>query len=246
MSSYPLSGECVHCGHYNKVLTWDHVFPKAWYPDTTSPLLEKWQIPACKPCNQRYGKIEDDLLLHLGLCLEPSDAKSSGITEKVLRALNPDFAKSAKDRRHRLARRQKILRETFRAGEVPQDGFFPHFDKPSDQWREPPVGIRLNADYIDLLTVKIVKGITYIEDGYIIKPPHEVSVHILRDRDAAPIEALLLKLGVMYAREPGIVVMRATAIDEPKTAMYSIEIWGRLKMYASVRDTRIPLQTLIQ
>ena len=40
-------GRCVHCLKDNVVLTSDHMFPKAWYPDATPENLEKWQFPAC-------------------------------------------------------------------------------------------------------------------------------------------------------------------------------------------------------
>ena len=43
------------------------MFPKAWYPDATPKDLEKWQIPSCLDCNQRYGKIENDLLGRVAL-----------------------------------------------------------------------------------------------------------------------------------------------------------------------------------
>jgi hypothetical protein len=45
---------------------------------------------------------------------------------------------------------------------------------------------------------------------------------------------MLNRYGKVYAREPGIIVSRATAIDDKKTSFYSIEMWGQVKMYASV------------
>jgi hypothetical protein len=242
MASYPPPGDCVHCGQFNRALTWDHVFPKSWYPDTTPPNLEKWQIPVCTPCNQEYGKLEDDLLLRIGLCLDPSDSRSSGITEKVIRALNPKFAKSAKDRRHREARRQKILRESFSPSKMPGDAFFPHFDRPASGSTQSPFGVRMCATHIEKLTIKIVKGITYLEDGYIIKDPYRIATFVLHDKDAVSLVSLLIKSGTTYAREPGIVVTRAAALDDFKTAVYSISIWSRLDMYAIVghKDHMVP------
>jgi hypothetical protein len=119
---------------------------------------------------------------------------------------------------------------------MPSDAFFPHFDKADGLWTEPPVGIRLNANHLTKLTIKIVKGITFLEDGRIIKLPYRVATFVLRDLDAAPIVALLAKNGTIDAGEPGIVVSRGTAFDDKNTAIYAIEIWGRLKMYAAVTD----------
>jgi hypothetical protein len=172
MSTYPKPGYCVHCGLYFKALTWDHVFPKSWYPDTSPLDVEKWQIPSCKQCNKDYGKLEEELLIKIGLCLDPSDYRSSGIADKVLRALNPSFAHSNKDRRVREGKRRKILREAMQGDQIPFQGLFPNFDRADPGWTEPPIAVLLKADDIRKFTTKIVKGITFIEDGYIINEPY--------------------------------------------------------------------------
>ena len=53
-------GKCVHCLKDVEERNSDHVFPESWYPDSTPPNLEKWQIPSCIPCNSEYGKLEQD------------------------------------------------------------------------------------------------------------------------------------------------------------------------------------------
>ncbi|MEK6869162.1 MAG: hypothetical protein AABX63_01715 [Nanoarchaeota archaeon] len=178
--------------------------------------------------------MEEDLLVRLGLCIDPKDYKSAGISEKALRALNPDFAKNNKDRRLREAKRNKILREAWQGDQIPREGMFPNFDKPTGWTSEPPVAIGIRADSVDKLAVKIVKGITYLEDGKVIKEPYRVQSFVLKDGDAQPIIFALLKFGKIYAREPGITVFRAVANDDPNTAVCSIEIWGRIKLYAHV------------
>lgn len=237
MISYPQPGECVHCGRSFRALTWDHVFPKSWYPDTTPPNLEKWQIPACKQCNKEYGKLEEDLLIRIGLCLDPKDYQSLGIPEKVIRALNPRDAKNQRDRRLRELKGRKIFREMLSADKFPREGLFPNFDRPDAGWDEPPVALRINADHIKRFTEKIVKGITYLEDGHIIREPYRVQTFVLQDKDAAQVVLMLHKLGKIYAREPGILVHRGVAHDDRKTAIYSVTIWGRLKLYAHVGDS---------
>ena len=59
MAKNPEKGKCVHCLKVPVDRTWDHMFPKAWYPDTTAENLEKWQVPSCRECNQRLGKLEN-------------------------------------------------------------------------------------------------------------------------------------------------------------------------------------------
>jgi len=62
---------CVHCLRFFKVLTSDHVFPVSWYPETTPDNLEKWQMPSCKKCNEKYGKI-DILINNAGISMRAS------------------------------------------------------------------------------------------------------------------------------------------------------------------------------
>jgi hypothetical protein len=62
MAKNPGRGQCVHCLKGTQERNWDHVFPKSWYPDTTGADTEKWQIPSCLSCNDRYGKLECDLI----------------------------------------------------------------------------------------------------------------------------------------------------------------------------------------
>src|SRR5665213_1448248 len=115
----PPPGKCVHCLIDFHVLTWDHVFPTSWYPNTTPADLEKWKFPSCEPCNLRYSKIEQSLLIAFGLCLTPGEAISAGIPEKALRAAKPEFATNEKDRQARLAMRNKILSQAKKTSGVP-------------------------------------------------------------------------------------------------------------------------------
>src|SRR5713101_2012146 len=104
---------CVHCLQESDERNWDHVIPTSWYPDTTPEDLERWKIPSCTKCNARYGAIENEILLRLGLCLSPGDIQAAGIAEKALRAIKPEFARSERDRRAREAKRRQIRSELF-------------------------------------------------------------------------------------------------------------------------------------
>src|SRR5580704_2378724 len=66
-------GKCVHCLKDVDARNSDHVFPESWYPDSTPPGVEKWQIPSCIRCNSDYGKLEQDFFVKVGLCLDPFD-----------------------------------------------------------------------------------------------------------------------------------------------------------------------------
>lgn len=95
------SGKCVHCLRDVPELTWDHIFPVSWYPETTPRNIAKWKAPSCAWCNKHYGVLEQDLLICLGLCVSPYDEKSKGIAQKALRSIDPRQTKNHRDAKAR-------------------------------------------------------------------------------------------------------------------------------------------------
>src|SRR5215831_12374580 len=51
--------------------TYDHVSPSCWYPDSTPSNVQRWTVPSCSRCNRELGAVEQELLLRLGLCVDP-------------------------------------------------------------------------------------------------------------------------------------------------------------------------------
>lgn len=234
MAKRPQPGRCVHCLEVFQELTWDHVFPEAWYPDTTPMNLEKWKIPSCLSCNALHAKGEAELLVRIGLCVDPDNPDNAGIVDKALRALTPSAAKNERDARARAADRQKILDQVFKGPAIPYQAIYPHFGpQPGihDQEIE-RVAVPISATALRRLTEKIVRGLTYIEDGKFVERPYRIKQYVLSDEGAGPVKELLLRFGKMYEQGPGITVMRAVVPEDEMTAMYGIEIWGRLTAYA--------------
>src|SRR5262249_30434678 len=161
-------GRCIHCLNYYDQLTSDHVFPKGWYPDTTPANLEKWQAPACSGCNGKHGANEDDLRIKLGLCISPDHASASGIPEKVYRALNASKAKDEKDARARMGKKKQILEQAVKFDSLPES-VIPNFNGGERQGRNDYLAVLLPEEGLGLLVNKIVRGITYIEDGRFIE-----------------------------------------------------------------------------
>lgn len=228
-------GRCVHCLEGFDSLTSDHVFPDSWYPETTPENLEKWQMPACTECNRIHGRMENDLLLRFGLCIDPEEHKSLGIAHKALRSVDPTQAKKAKDGEHRLKRRHKVMRSLISPDSIPEEAIFPNFGKHEGFPSEDQPGVPIAHSDLVMLGEKLVRGITYVVDGRFIENDHKVEVFFIRDDAAAPIVAQLQKHGTIYEREPGIKVTRVVPHDMPTSALFSIEIWGKLRMYAAVQ-----------
>src|ERR1700730_5777846 len=117
MPKPPPPGPCVHCCRLFDELTWDHVFPKAWYPHDTPENLAKWKIPACLKCNREYGELEQDLLLRLGMSIGREEARASGIADKVIRSMDPSAAHDEKDRAARARRHSGLGKEMVDVGD---------------------------------------------------------------------------------------------------------------------------------
>ncbi len=225
---------CVHCLEWfeRDEITRDHVFPRSWYPDTTPANLEKWQIPACRRCNRLHGKIEERLLVHLGLCLDRAELKSVGVSAKALRSIDPSFATDNRDRRHRHARRQKILRSLHRAEEAGLQ-HLPGFEL------RPGIGNQVSTAVakrdLEALAQKLVRGIMHVTMGSYIEADHQVNVFFLHSAAAQPIVHPIRKLGTVHHRGPGISITRAVVPEDPQSGLFHIKIWGRLHMYVVVK-----------
>ena len=121
----PFPQQCVHCLRHSQEMSWDHVFPVSWYPDTTPENEEKWKIPSCVRCNGEYGRLEQDFLTRVALCLNPEDPACAGIVERVMNSLNPELATTPRERRARVAKRGQIRAELLEGTAIPTEATYP-------------------------------------------------------------------------------------------------------------------------
>jgi hypothetical protein len=230
----PSPGKCVHCLSEDVERTWDHVFPRAWYPETTPADLYKWQIPSCNRCNRELGKIEEDLLFRLGLCVNPIP-ETADIIKKAQRSYKPEFAKNERDRAARAARMARLQNEMIDGPNIQRSAIYPGL---GERWGRPPtqgLGILVPANGFRRLTEKIVRGLYFLEDKKFIEPPYVIEFYALTDDAALPIKEQLDRFGEEYTRGPGILIRRAVALDDSMSAIFEIVVWAQFKMYASVR-----------
>ncbi|MCK1636831.1 hypothetical protein IVA95_04325 [Bradyrhizobium sp. 157] len=231
MAKNPGKGRCVHCLKEGVERNWDHVLPKSWYPDTTAADMEKWQIPSCVACNDRYGKLERDLIGRLGLTLDANNPASAGLAEKALRAINPDAAKNEGDAAARNDRAKKILGEMYKGDELKGKNVVPGLGEGWDRPLEEQLGISIPEESLPAMTEKIVRGITLREDGAFIEPDQKIQSFLVKDGDVNVVKEMLDRAGKVFKREPGLVVRRARSKGGD---LYEITFWDQLKMYATV------------
>jgi hypothetical protein len=239
MTKHPPPGMCVLCLKPSTHLTWDHVFPKSWYPLTTPPNIEKWKIPACSQCNKKFGKLEEELLLCLGLCVDPQEQKSLGINDKVLRAINPLYAKNDRDKKFREAKRRRIIEQLRIYDTVPKKGILPNFIPYPSKKHNGYAFINIPEDYLFKLGEKIVRGITYLSNKVFLDETYNIKVDFIENNKAEAVAKTIEKQGVTNNIGPGILVKYAITSDRV-LSLWLIEIWGKLKMYVTVIKSHQP------
>ena len=227
-------GRCVHCLREVEERNWDHVLPASWYPEATPPDLEKWTAPSCFECNSEYGKLEQDLLIRFGLCLDPHSAAAKGIVDKALRSIKPEYGRNAKDREARLKKQKEILGEMRRFPELPNRGIFPNFGPAHLAGPDGYYGVLLDKKKIERLTEKIVRGVAFVQDKIFIDENYDLAIYFLEDSGATPVVRMIAQYGVQLHRGPGLIVKRAVIPEDPRAGLYAIEIWQRAKMYAAI------------
>ena len=227
-------GKCVYCLEYFENLTSDHVFPKSWYPETTPNHLEKWQVPSFAACNNKYGKLENDLIQRFGLCVDPQEFASLGISDKVLRALNPRYGKSPNDKAHREKRRDKIIKQLSAASDFPKAAFLPGFD--SDRYSNVKNlnALLISDDDIKLLSQKLIKGITYIENKSYLDQRFIIEVFPASDQESNEISKIVDDSLIYYEKGTGIKIGIARVGKHPNEGYFKIKIWNRINIIGIV------------
>ncbi len=227
------SGRCAHCLWYFDVLTSDHVFPLSWYPETTPSDLEKWQMPSCDECNKKYGKIENDLLRHFGLCLDGTQEAAKGIPQKAVRAISPKAGRDPKDSCCRQQLLQKTLREALKGSDVPTSAVLAGFGRSPSQDTSDAIGILVGVTELKSLAEKLVRGVTYISTERYIENDHEIETYFDVNQGAVFAEATD-KIGTRRHCGPGIVVLHAVAPDDPVSGIFDFTLWGTFRFWVVV------------
>jgi len=239
-----LPGRCVHCLKNFDQLTWDHVLPESWYPEGSAE-LEKWKVPACEPCNRHLGKLEQDLLIKLGLCLDPKEVASIGIPEKVLRSLDPAAGHTERDSKYRAKKREKVISGIKVLNDLPQRGIFPNFG-PDPNIKYPEyASVLISEEEVSRFAEKITRGIAFVADSSFIEDGYEVKTFVIEEPKAAEIRQLIEEGGIVFERPPGFVVKRRLVENERVGGLYLIEIWSRFRMYVTVAPKDLAKRLLI-
>ena len=76
------------------------------------------------------------------------------------------------------------------------------------------------------MTEKVVRGITFREDGDLIEPDQKIEFFLVKDEDVQEVKEMLDRAGKEFKREPGLVVRRARSAAGD---LYEITFWDQVK-----------------
>ena len=224
---------CIHCPRVGT--TRDHAFPNSWYPTSTPPIVQRPTVPSCDHCQNKFSKIEKELLVRLGLCMNPTLAEASGISTKALRSLGVGVFLSPNEKRHRYTHRGKILSEmapiSSHQGELnllPGASRGDWFPASASNMLVPVSDTMLRE-----VLAKIVRGLEYKRATRYIDQPYELEIHLADPGKVAAADKVFL-VGREYQLGPGFKYYRRVAREDQGTVLYRMVIWGSITCYASI------------
>lgn len=218
-----------------KKLTRDHVIAKSWYPTSTPPNTEKWKVNSCIRCNHTFGKIEQEMLIRFGLCLDPDDPASASIVQNAMASINPDLGTSKRDKRARQALKEKILRDVQRVDTLPTKGLLPDFRRNWDRGSRHMV--LLPGRELHRIIRKWVRGLHYLTLGRLLPLSIKIDVFHVTDEVASLAFHDIEPYAPTHIKPPGIFVMQASVTEgNVAETIYRFVLWNQYKVCASVSE----------
>jgi Protein of unknown function (DUF2934) len=172
----------------------------------------------------------------LACCMNPTKPAAKGLYERVRRTMGIGVeGLSEEEKRHREARRRKLLREARPYSLEVQPhiipGLGPHPEAPVSSQMQ----LTIEAEDIDAVVKKIVRGCEYwLAGGRIVEPPYEIEVFFPTETPELVGQLLTaFALGPVHLG-PGLRIRRGGAHDDSLTALYELVMWDTLTVYASI------------
>ena len=231
------SGQCIHCLGFFENLTRDHVCPESWYPLEYPDNLLKPTVPSCPVCNHKFGNIENRLKNQIGLCLDPGDPLGRHIWQSAMRSVNPYMGTTVRDVTHRFQKWESMRRKILSGDEIPEKSLYPGFGITPGIPKKYQGAIRISSDDMIAFTEKVIRGVTFLQNGRLIELPFHIESHAVDASKAAPVEELLQIYGQECGPGPFFSVVRALC-EDGTTSIFRMVIWGRLVRYGCVTASR--------
>jgi hypothetical protein len=149
--------------------------------------------------------------------------------------MDPSAGRNARDVAARAGKQRELMTQMSYLAQrgIPRESVFPGFG-PEEWPGEPLTVIPVPKRAIDRLVEKIVRGITYLEEGAFIEETHVIEPQYMQEESARFLNEQFVKFGKRFERKPGLVIDRCATPEDSVSSIFRIEIWGRLRVYAFV------------
>jgi len=231
---------CIYC-LYKEGSTKDHLFPRRWYPSSTSSKIQRITVPACRECNQKYAKIEDALFLRVAVSLEDPVDGARGLSEIGMKRLRfSDHPIGSKEYKVRKKAFMELLEELQPyKPESTLDGFGPKPEIRSE------FAVKIGTERLLKIGEKIVKGLEYELFGRLVRPPRRVEIYpvYINDRLTPYYEKwqeLLDPVKKVMNLGPAFKVEFGTDPCNAETSLFRMRIWDHITIWGwCINRTRI-------
>ena len=215
----------------------EHVFPKSWYTSSDWEKTKSIIVPAHHKCNQKYQQIEDELRIRLALITVPGVEGLDSIRERALRAIDPNCGRNAKDRKSREKLRKRILSDAITNVKYDsRKGFIPNYHTQIEHG-DNCSAMLIRSESLWNFIEKLIRGITFYEDGLYIDTNWEIDCAVLHERNQDSLNIQKLLNGFEHEstnQAPGLIVERHVTEHDHRMAMFKIEIWKHFIFRACV------------
>jgi len=228
---------CVYCraSVHPDEITVDHVIARSWFPSTTPDNTEKWKVPACRSCNNKFSRDEQDLLLRLAHCADPKHPAASDIYTVARRSIDLSRARDARDRARRESARRRFVGSVRDIAALPSGGVLPSFS--GNYFRGSRTAIVVPARLLNGVVEKWTRGLHFVLLGEPVRTSGTVTVLHLRPEAAKEITGVLRQSGTVHNRGPGVEVMQLSASENgQRESIYRYLIWQQFQSFATVTE----------
>lgn len=164
---------CAYCGIESDDLTEDHVIPRAWSGNAEAAAAPKLKVPACRPCNNRYSKVERELAVAFGLTTWTDDELMADLAASAARSLKPSAGRNDKDKSRRLLARRKFQQTQTLPWSVvdehPDSILMGTVVDGSEQ-----LAFSVSGEALHTMSEKIARGVWFWDTGYPLTPGYAV------------------------------------------------------------------------
>lgn len=228
---------CVYC--HGAVgadeITEDHVIARSWFPSTTPNNTQKWKVPACRSCNNKFSRDEQDLLLRLAHCADPKHPAARDIYQAARRSIDLGRARDARDRARRESARRRFVGNVRDIAALPPGGVLPSFS--GNYLRGSRTAIVVPARLLNGVVEKWTRGLHFALLGEPVPLSGTVTVLHLKSEAAKEISDYLRRSGTVYNRGPGVEVMHVSATEgSQRESIYRYLIWQQFQSFSIVEE----------